>query len=217
MSWKDKIREAIFEEDEKDSQKKAQSPEVPKPSIPSPSPVQPSNDMVEINDGLLDKIEKEIRDADLPGPDYLELKEAAEEKSLIQDEPDEGKRWRQAFRNMRVFFPQANITKAKILQAIDHYIGIVDRENKVGLQELEEVRKRNIIKEQEDSDRLGQEILALEAQIKIKKQEKEEKDRKIQESRSKYDSQEKVFRKTIDFVKEMLEKDKSKINNYINE
>ena len=170
MSWKDKIREAIFEEDEKDSQKKAQSPEVPKPSIPSPSPVQPSNDMVEINDGLLDKIEKEIRDADLPGPDYLELKEAAEEKSLIQDEPDEGKRWRQAFRNMRVFFPQANITKAKILQAIDHYIGIVDRENKVGLQELEEVRKRNVIKEQEDSDRLGQEILALEAQIKIKKQ-----------------------------------------------
>ena len=217
MSWKDKIREAIFEEDEKDSQKKAQSPEVSKPSIPSPSPVQPSNDMVEINDGLLDKIEKEIRDADLPGPDYLELKEAAEEKSLIQDEPDEGKRWRQAFRNMRVFFPQANITKAKILQAIDHYIGIVNRENKLGLQELEEVRKKNVIKEQEDSDRLGQEILALEAQIKIKKQEKEEKDRKIQESRSKYDSQEKVFRKTIDFVKEMLEKDKSKINNYINE
>lgn len=215
-SWKDKIKNAIFEEDEKDSSEKVQSPGVPKPVIPN-SAVPISDNNVEVNDELLDKIEKEIRGADLPGPDYLELKEAAEEKSLIQDEPDEGKRWRQAYRNMRVFFPQANITKDKILQAIDHYIEIVDREKKIGLQELEEARRKNVIKEQEDSDRLGQEILNLESQIKIKRQEKEEKDRKIQESRNKYDGQEKIFVKTIEFVRNMLNRDKSKINNYINE
>lgn len=215
-NWKDKIKNAIFEEDEKDSSEKVQSPGVPKPVIPSSS-VPISDNNVEVNDELLDKIEKEIKGADLPGPDYLELKEAAEEKSLIQDEPDEGKRWRQAYRNMRVFFPQANITKDKILQAIDHYIEIVDREKKIGLQELEEARKKNVIKEQEDSDRLGQEILNLESQIKIKRQEKEEKDRKIQESRDKYDGQEKIFVKTIEFVRNMLNRDKSKINNYINE
>ena len=216
-NFKDKLTSLLFEQEA--SSKGNSSPVVSNPGnpnpVPSPAPV--VNGARVIDEGLLDRIEKEIRNANLPGPDYLELKEAAEEKSLIQDEPDEGKRWRQAFRNMKSFFPQAGVTKNKILEAIDYYIGIVDRELNVGLQQLEEARKKNVLKEQEESDRLGQEIAALEEQIKLKKHEKDEKDLKINESRSKYEVQEANFRRTLDYAKKMLQDDKNKINNCINE
>lgn len=213
MDWKnklvDKVKGAIFEEEVEQTP----SPQVVS-SSPEPRP-NPSFSEASVNKDLLDKIEKKIQEADIPGPDYLELKKAAEESSLVKDEPDEGKRWRQAFRNMKIFFPQAEITKDKILGAIDHYIGIVNQEEGIGMKQLEEVRGKEVNGEQEIVDALGKEILELEKKILDKKAEKEERERKILANRSKYDSQELSFKKTIGYARDILEKDKIRITNYI--
>ena len=118
---------------------------------------------------------------------------------------------------MRVFFPQAQITKAKILEAIDHYIRIVVKENEIGLSELESIRSRNVVDEKKSVERLDKEIQELESLLESKRKEREEKSSKIQANRDKYDSQERVFKKTIEYAKNMLERDKEKVNKYIND
>lgn len=213
MDWKnklvDKVKGAIFEEEVEQTP----SPQVVS-SSPEPRP-NPSFSEASVNKDLLNKIEKKIQEADIPGPDYLELKKAAEESSLVKDEPDEGKRWRQAFRNMKIFFPQAEITKAKILGAIDHYIGIVNREEAIGMEQLEEIRGKEVNGEQEIVDSLAGEILELEKKILEKKAEKESREQKILANRRKYDSQELSFKRTIGFARDILEKDKTRVTNYI--
>ena len=217
-NFKERVLGVLFEEEEKKDNPQVVHQESPKVvSSQSPNVSDSSVQDYGINTDLLDTIEKKIREADIPGPDYLELKDAAEEESLVKDEPDEGKRWRQAFRNMRVFFPQANITKSKIIGAIDHYIDIVNHENEVGLSELESVRNRDVVKELEAVNVLNKDISDLESLIAEKRREKEEKESKIRANREKYDRQESIFRKTIGHAIDMLSSDKEKINKYIND
>ena len=214
MSWKDKLVKALFEEESSASNLVEKGEVIPeKQQQQQTVVVQPSlSPSEEIDKSLLDKIEAKIKAADIPGPDYLELKEAAEGAS---DEPDESKRWKQAFRNMKVFFPNASISKEKIIQAIDHYISIVKGEEGIGLKELEQLRNKNVEGEIDAVSNLDKEIQALEIQINEKKKERDAKNSKILTERSRLDNQEKVFKRTIDTVLRMIEQDKTKINNWL--
>ena len=218
MSWKDKVKSVFLEEE---NTEKKQIPATAPVSAPIQSSVQiqslPDNGEVEIDEKLLDLLESKIKGADIPGPDYLELKDAAEEASFVAEEPDEAKRWKQSYRNMKTYFPQAGITKKKILSAIDHYIGIVREEINTGKAELKALREKNVNQEQTAVANLEAEIKKLEDQLSDKRQQLQYRTSKIEESRQKYDHQEKVFDKTIQFVLSLLEGDKQKINNYIAE
>lgn len=219
MSWKDKVKGMLFEqENNRETEKPSQQPAEGAKMQSSVSSVSGINEVgVGIDEGLLDTLEKKLRDANIPGPDYLELKEAAEEKTFVADEPDEAKRWRQAFRNMKAYFPQAGVTKKKILDAIDHYIGIVRQEIQIGQSELRELNAKNVTGESEAVAKLEIEIEKLRKELESKEKQRESKIAKIEESRLKYEHQEAVFVKTTDFVIKMLESDKQKINNYIAE
>lgn len=210
-NWKDKVKGMLFES--------TPSPQTSSPS-PSPAPVMQSSVVggevpVEVDEKLLEAIEKKIQEANIPGPDYLELKAAAEEKSFVSDEPDEGKRWRQAFRNMKAYFPNSGISKVNILNAIDSYIGIVREEVRIGNEELKALVDRDVIKAKESIATIDSDIEKLEKELEKKKGERDKKLLKIQESQGKYEHQEKVFNMTTDFVIKMLESDKVKINQYI--
>lgn len=210
-NWKDKVKGMLFES--------TPSPQTSSPS-PSPAPVMQSSVVsgevpVEVDERLLEAIEKKIQEANIPGPDYLELKDAAEEKSFVSDEPDEGKRWRQAFRNMKTYFPNSGISKVTILNAIDSYIGIVREEVRIGNEELRALVDRDVIKAKESIATIDSDIEKLEKELEKKKGERDKKLLKIQESQIKYEHQEKVFNMTTDFVINMLESDKVKINQYI--
>jgi hypothetical protein len=170
---------------------------------------------IEIDEKLLDKIEAKLKEANIPGPDYLELKEAAEEKTLVADEPDEAKRWRQAFRNMKVFFPQSGLNKQKLISAVDHYISIIKAEINRGLSELETVKNRDVTQETSAVKNLEKEIQVLEKQLAEKQKLKADKEAAIQANLQKCEHQGNVFKATTGFVLNMLEKDKEKINNYI--
>lgn len=220
-SWKDKAKSLFFEqENEKQSPVASQQPagQAMQSSVLSGSEavvsvISPGN--VEIDEKLLDVLEQKIKSANIPGPDYLELKEAAEEKTLVADEPDERKRWRQAFRTMKVLFPQANLTKKKLGDAVNHYIGIIRSEINAGQVELKELKLNNVTKEHEAVQSLDKEIAALEKQLEAKKQLKDSKLAKIEEAQKSYEHQEAVFNRTTQFVLELLESDKRKINDYI--
>lgn len=219
MSWKDKVKGMLFEqENNRETEKPSQQPADEAKMQSSVNSVSGINEVgVGIDEGLLDTLEKKLRDANIPGPDYLELKEAAEEKTFVADEPDEAKRWRQAFRNMKAYFPQAGVTKKKILDAIDHYIGIVRQEIQIGQSELRELNAKNVTGESEAVAKLEIEIEKLRKELESKEKQRESKIAKIEESKLNYEHQEAVFTKTTDFVIKMLESDKQKINNYISE
>ena len=172
---------------------------------------------VEINEGLLDTLEQKIKAANIPGPDYIELKEAAENPTLVASEPEEKKRWSSAYIMMKSFNPQANLSKKKILDAVNHYIGIIRQEINTGQAELKELRLRDITKEHEECGELEKEIAKIEKQLEQKKDTLAKKKKKIEDSQAKYDHQEQVFNHTTQFVINMLEGDKQKIEQYIND
>lgn len=222
MSFKDTLKKALFEEEGGNNSQATSSAAQPTSNQPVIAPMQNPvakavDSVVEVDEKLLDVIEGKIKEANIPGPDYLELKEAAEEKSFVADEPDEAKRWRMAYRNMRQYFPKADITKGKILSAIDHYIGIVRNEINVGMAELKELKARDVTQEQAAVANLDKEIAKLEKELEAKKSLKCSKVAKIEESLHKYDHQEQVFNCTTTFVVNMLEKDKEKINKFISD
>ena len=219
-SWKETIKGMLFESEESSNQG-SKAPQVPQGQpaqvIQSPVEVPVSSGEVEVDEKLLDSLEKKLKEANIPGPDYLELKAAAEDKTFVANEPDEAKRWNQAFSNMRMFFPQAGITKAKILGAVDHYIGVIREEIRIGNEELKTLMNRDITQEEAS-------ITKLEADIKKKEQELDKlrktcevKRTKIETSRQNYEHQGQVFNRTTGFIISALESDKQKINEYIKE
>ena len=223
MAFLDAVKRAVFVQEANEQNHVA--PQQPAPAQPlmqssvegGEISIPVNGTTVEINEGLLDTLEQKIKAANIPGPDYIELKEAAENANLVASEPDEKKRWSSAYIMMKSFNPQANLTKKKILDAVNHYIGIIRQEINTGQAELKELRLRDITKEHDECGKLEKEIANLEKQLEQKKDTLAKKQQKIQDSQNKYDHQEQVFNHTTQFVINMLEGDKQKIENYIND
>ena len=76
----------------------------------------------------------------LPGPDYIEFKNAA--AGLVDIIPDKSMQMKGAFNVLKRSYP--DFTKQTILSSIDTYIGIVNEEKEKGLKQCEELRKTKI-------------------------------------------------------------------------
>ena len=85
------------------------------------------------------------------------------------------------------------------------------------MQELQKKRDLNVVQEQQEVDKLGEEISKLEAELAAKKQERDAKNAKIKKNKEDYDLKEAKFNATLGYMLNILAKDKEKINNYINE
>lgn len=220
-NWKETIRGMLFESEES-SNPESKVPQMPqeKPAAVTQSPVEVApitSSEVEVDEKLLDSLERKLKDANIPGPDYLELKSAAEDKAFISNEPDESKRWSQAFSNMKMFFPQAGITKVKILSAVDHYIGVIREEIRIGKEELKVLMNRDVTQEEASIAKIDADIAKKEQELEKMKKQREDKVTKIEASRQKYEHQGQVFERTTNFIISALERDKQKINEYIKE
>lgn len=217
-SFLNALKKAIFVEENSSVEQKEEKQQnvvvVPQQSI-TPSPTGTGLELVD--ESLLEKFEAKLKAENIPGPDYLELKEAAESEDLVSMEPDEKKRYAQQYLSMKRFFPDAKISKMSILGAIDHYTGVLEGERKVGMQELQKKRNLNVVQEQQEVDKLGEEISKLEAELAAKKQERDVKNAKIKKNKEDYDLKEAKFNATLGYMLNILAKDKEKINNYINE
>jgi len=212
----DVLKKAIFE-DSKDNEvaKEPRIAEEPKVELPKTDDVISSDG--EIDEGILDKLEEKLRQEDLPGPDYLELKEAAMDKESVATEPDEKKRYRQAFNNMKRFFPKAGVTKARILESIDHYERIMVAEGEDAKDDLN--RK---IQEQVTSlrEKIATEKVELERQQEIlrkKSLELEQREAAINEREQSLKQKSKNFIKTLEHLIGVFKSDRKKLEEYLND
>lgn len=96
---------------------------VPSPvvtSVPAPT-IMASGD---VDTKLVELLERKINEANLPGPDYLELLQSAEQ--MKQYIPDETTRLKAAFGSIQGMDPR--MTKDVVLASIDTYLGVIEAE-----------------------------------------------------------------------------------------
>lgn len=211
----DVLKKAIFEESKDEVAKEPRIAEEPKVELPKTDDIISSDG--EVDEGILDKLEEKLRQEDLPGPDYLELKEAAMDKESVATEPDEKKRYRQAFNNMKRFFPKAGVTKARILESIDYYERIMVAEGEDAKDDLN--RK---IQEQVTSlrEKIAVEKVELERQQEIlrkKSLELEQREAAINEREQSLKQKSKNFIKTLEHLIGVFKSDRKKLEEYLND
>lgn len=78
----------------------------------------------DVDSKLVELLERKINEANLPGPDYLELLQSAEQ--MKQYIPDETTRLKAAFGSIQGMDPR--MTKDVVLASIDTYLGVIEAE-----------------------------------------------------------------------------------------
>ena len=112
---------------------------VPSPvvtSVPAPT-IMASGD---VDTKLVELLERKINEANLPGPDYLELLQSAEQ--MKQYIPDETTRLKAAFGSIQGVDPR--ITKDVVLASIDTYLGVIEAERGKAKLRMEKLRKETV-------------------------------------------------------------------------
>lgn len=138
------IENAIFEQEE--AQQEAGKVEQPKPAPQQQERQQPSEAapaapaagpyVGTIRRHFAELISESVELADIPGPDYRELKDAYDTEEMKQNIPDPTVRWKTCFSMMRMM--HKGLTKKTILDSIDVYTGVVDNEKRNALKQIEE-------------------------------------------------------------------------------
>ena len=85
-------------------------------------------------------VERKINEANLPGPDYLELLQSAEQ--MKQYIPDETTRLKAAFGSIQGMDPR--MTKDVVLASIDTYLGVIEAERGKAKLRMEKLRKETV-------------------------------------------------------------------------
>jgi len=83
-----------------------------------------------------------VKEADIPGPDFSELKAAFSSEDLKQNIPDVKTRWKTAFNMMKMM--DAKLTKAHVLESIDLYIKVVDTEYTTAIAQFEKKYRETV-------------------------------------------------------------------------
>lgn len=152
----------------------------------------------------------------LPGPDYIEFKNAA--AGLVDITPDESMQLKGAFNVLKRSYP--TFSKELIINSIDTYIGIVEEEKQKGIQQCAELRKTKIedkiaaMKAKSDAiDEIACQIKELQdkqAAISVDlKQLKYE----VDEASKEIDEKERIFGSSVQAVIDTLNADKVKVSN----
>lgn len=187
----------------------------PKTEIPT-QPVADTNAGVPAtaNEEMTAQIWEQIINRNLPGPDYLELRNNA---SALEGLPlTEEQRLEAAFKVLKKTYPA--LTKDVILKSIDTYVGVVNEEKASGLEQCRKARAANIgekesrLKVMRDTN---QETLRQLNELKKRYEETEQNIRNMEHevlsATQEMDAREKAFLASIESAISVLNSDKSKI------
>jgi len=103
---------------------------------------------------------KAIEDNNVEGFDYIEFKQSVQ--SLAKVEPDEGKRYKNAF----AMAGAMGLTKSKLFSSAKHYVSVLDKEEKKFGEAFSAQKKKQVADREARSEQLNQSILKKEDQIK---------------------------------------------------
>jgi len=167
------------------------------------------------SDEMVSKIWDQIISRNLPGPDYLELRNNA---SALESLPlTEEQRLEAAFKVLQKTYP--NLTKDVILRSIDTYVGVVEEERTAGLEECKKARQATI---GEKESRLkvmretNAETLKQIEELKKRYDETENNINKMEHeilsAKQQLDNKELMFNASIENALSVLKSDKNKIS-----
>lgn len=161
------------------------------------------------NDSIVEKIWSEIINKNLPGPDYLELKNniSALDGMPLTDE----QKLISSYNILKKNYPSFN--KDVILKSIDTYINIVNEEKVSGLNEVAKLKAEKIDKKEELINSLKSKADALKKEYDDIMKQIEEHSTSIASERLSINNSETMFIASVDTVLNTLNSDKLKISN----
>jgi len=168
------------------------------------------------NEEMVSQIWEVIIEKNLPGPDYLELRNNA---SALEGLPlSEEQKLEAAFKVLKKSYP--NLTKDTIVRSIDTYIGIVNDEHKSGLAQCKELRAKQVGEMETRVKQLKETASDMMKQIEDLKKRYEETmtsvngmEHQILTTSQEIDARERAFTASIDSAISVLSSDKTKVSN----
>jgi hypothetical protein len=163
-------------------------------------------------------LKKVLDERNLPGPDYLELKQSSDAMQSII--PDENARFLAAYATIKAGSPK--ITKAIILESIDEYVKYIESERTEASKEFDVLyqneivsRKTKIDNEAIQIEKFKSEIIELQKKISESSVNINTINSEMVSKQYELDTQKKNFDVTIDAIKNELIVDKNKLQTLI--
>ena len=174
----------------------------------------PTQTVSAVDNEIVRKIWDMIISKNIPGPDYIEFKNAV--AGLVDIIPDESMQMKGAFNVLKRSYP--TFTKETILSSIDTYIGIVNEEKENGIKESEQIRREKIdskVSSISNMKKSADEILSQIGELKKKYDDMSNEigrmEREVESAKNELQAQENVFSNSVQSVVDTLNSDKEKI------
>lgn len=152
-------------------------------------------------------VERKINEANLPGPDYLELLQSAEQ--MKQYIPDETTRLKAAFGSIQGMDPR--MTKDVVLASIDTYLGVIEAERGKAKLRMEKLRKETVEDKAEELKATNLRIEQLREELKTLTDKSIDLNSEIQKNTAETAAFEARTNATIDKVTNRLNEDKVRL------
>lgn len=172
-------------------------------SVPTPT-IMASGD---VDTKLVELLECKINEANLPGPDYLELLQSAEQ--MKQYIPDETTRLKAAFGSIQGMDPR--MTKDVVLASIDTYLGVIEAERGKAKLRMEKLRKETVEDKAEELKATNLRIEQLREELKTLTDKSIDLNSEIQKNTAETAAFEARTNATIDKVTNRLSEDKVRL------
>lgn len=195
----------------------AQTPQVVQSVAQTPQPMfisaasAPKAIEGQVDDELLQKLCQAMEDSNLPGPDYLELKNVANNEEMKRAMPNELQRLTVAFITMKSSSPE--MTKERVLNSIDSYIQMMENERKAGHEQLDQIWNVKVESQRAAVTDAENEIASLQQRLQERIEFVRTKTNEIAEESNKCNINKANFDATVDFLVNNLANDKTKLSN----
>lgn len=167
---------------------------------------------------MVNKLWQVIIEENLPGPDYVELKNNVAAISESGLTTDENQMFKAAYNVLKRSYPQ--LTKEIISSSIEKYKDIIENEKKNGLDQFEELRKTKVGSKNAEIETLKKRRETLEEEIRKKKEELgniaiqlDKLEDEVQENTSTINRQIEKFESSVKKVLQVLNSDENIVNN----
>ena len=168
----------------------------------------------QVDDNLLQKLCQAMEDSNLPGPDYLELKNVANNDEMKRAMPDESQRLMVAFITMKSGNPE--MTKTRVISSIDEYIGMMEAERATGHQQLQVIWNEQVEAKKALVAEAEKRIAELQQELQERVQFVQTKNNEIAAASNECNINKANFDATVDFLVKNLSDDKTKLNLILN-
>lgn len=165
----------------------------------------------QVDDALLQKLCQAMEESNLPGPDYLELKNVANNDEMKKAMPNEIQRLTVAFITMKSSSP--DMTRDRVLNSIDTYINMMENERKAGHEQLDQIWQERVESQRSAVLEAETEIANIQKKLQELVQFVQTKNNEIAAASNECNINKANFDATVDFLVNNLTEDKAKLTN----